>query len=115
MIDDMTTGSDYLLTGDFSSAQMGGINGLDQGVLTLVFSPTSGTLLNYFSDPSDLFALTLDLSTTFGENMFSASFFGVGNGNITSRDVYEPGVLSLLLMGIGLVGASTMRRLWIAR
>jgi hypothetical protein len=110
-IDDMTTGSDFLLTGDFAAAQMGGADGADQGVLTLVFSPTSGTLMSYFSDPSDLFALTLNLSSLFGEGMFDSSFDGFGNGNITSRkEVYEPGVLSLLVLGVGLIGISGWHR-----
>mgnify|MGYP001604329974 CR=1 FL=1 len=110
-IDDMTTGSDFLLTGDFATAQSGGADGTGLGVLTLIFSPTGGTLTNYFSDPSDLFALTLNLNPTFGEFMFENNFSGFGNGNITSRkEVYEPGVLSLLMLGTGLIGISGWRR-----
>lgn len=102
--------SGTLLTGDFSSAQMGGLDGSNQGSLTLVFSPTGGSLFSYFSNPSDLFALTLNLTSNFGAGMFGSDFSGVGNGNITSRTIPEPGVLSLLVVGLGLLGVSGWQR-----
>lgn len=103
--------SGALLIGSFSAAQMGGLDGGNQGSLTLTFSPTGGSLMTYFSNPSDLFALTLNLSSNFGATMFGSDFSGVGNGNITSRTaVPEPGVLSLLIVGVGLLGVSGWQR-----
>jgi hypothetical protein len=113
-IDDNTTAADYLLTGVFTAAQMGGADGNDNGVLSLEFSPTGGTLLNYFSDPSGMLALVFNLgSYAFGEGMFDSSFTGSVNGNIVSgNEVYEPGVLSLLLAGVGLITVSGLYRRW---
>jgi hypothetical protein len=104
--------SGSLLTGAFSLAQMGGLDGGNQGALSLVFTPTGGSLLSYFSNPSDLFALTLNLSTLFGTDMFLSDFSGIGNGNITSRSttVSEPGMVSLLIVGLGLLGVSGWHR-----
>lgn len=105
--------SGSLLTGAFSLAQMGGLDGGNQGALSLVFAPTGGSLLSYFSNPSDLFALTLNLSTVFGSDMFLYDFSGIGNGNITSRTtttVSEPGMVSLLIVGLGLLGISGWHR-----
>ena len=111
IVDDMTTGSDYLLTGDFAGAILEGFNGTGIGTLTLAFTPTDGTLMSYFSDPSDLLAFTFNLSPSFGESMFEADFSGFGNGYIVSRrSVYEPGVLSLLMLGAGLIGISGWHR-----
>jgi hypothetical protein len=104
-----STGS--LLTGAFNLAQMGGLDGGNQGSLSLVFAPTGGSLLQYFSNPSDLFALTLNLSTLFGSTMFNYDFTGISNGNVTSRStVSEPGMVSLLIVGIGLLGISGWHR-----
>jgi hypothetical protein len=76
-----------------------------------VFAPTGGSLLQYFSNPSDLFALTLNLSTLFGSTMFNYDFTGISNGNVTSRStVSEPGMVSLLIVGIGLLGISGWHR-----
>jgi len=102
--------SGSLLTGSFSLAQMGGLDGGNQGALSLIFTPTGGSMLSYFSNPSDLFALTLNLSTLFGSNMFLFDFTGTGNGNITSRSVSEPGMVSLLIVGLGLLGVSGWHR-----
>jgi len=104
-----------LLTGAFSLAQMGGLNGGNTGALSLIFSPTGGSLMSYFSNPSDLFALTLNLTSAFGANMFNTNFTGSGNGNITSRStptttVSEPGLVSLLIVGLGLLGVSGWHR-----
>lgn len=108
---DVSDSSGNLLTGSFSLAQIGGLDGGNQGALSLVFSPTGGSLLSYFSNPSDLFALTLNLSTLFGSNMFLSDFSGIGNGNITSRStVSEPGMVSLLIVGLGLLGISGWHR-----
>ena len=109
---DISDGSGSLLTGDFSLAQMGGLDGGNQGALSLVFAPTGGSLTSYFSNPSDLFALTLNLSTLFGTDMFKYNFSGIGNGNITSRTttVSEPGMVSLLVVGFGLLGLSGWHR-----
>ncbi|MGB5474151.1 MAG: PEP-CTERM sorting domain-containing protein [Gammaproteobacteria bacterium] len=99
--------SGSLLTGGFSLAQMGGLDGSDQGALSLLLTPTGGSLLSYFSDPSDLFAMTLNLSTPFGADIFSGDFTGDVNGNVTSRaSVPEPGIISLLIVGLGLFGIS---------
>jgi PEP-CTERM motif len=100
-----------LLSGAFSLAQLAGLNGSNQGALSLFFTPTGGSLSSYFSNPSDLFALTLNLSMPFGTNMYSSNFTGIGNGNITSRTaVPEPGVISLLAAGLGLLGISGWHR-----
>jgi hypothetical protein len=107
--------SGSLLTGAFNLAQMGGLNGGNQGALSLIFAPTGGSLMSYFSNPSDLFALTLNLTSAFGANMFNSNFTGSGNGNITSRStptttVSEPGLVSLLIVGLGLLGVSGWHR-----
>ncbi len=100
-----------LLSGAFSLAQLAGLNGSNQGALSLFFTPSGGSLSSYFSNPSDLFALTLNLSTPFGANMYSSDFNGIGNGNITSRAaVPEPGVISLLVVGLGLLGITGWHR-----
>ena len=108
----ITDNTGDLLTGSFNLAQMGGLNGGNQGALTLIFSPASGSLLQYFSNPSDLFALTLNLSTLFGANMYNFDFSGSANGNVTSRttNVSEPGIVSLLVVGLGLLGISGWHR-----
>jgi len=100
-----------LLTGAFSLAQLGGLDSTNQGALSLFFTPGGGSLSSYFSNPSDLFALTLNLSAPFGANMYSSDFTGIGNGNITSRAaVSEPGIISLLVIGLALFGISGWHR-----
>ena len=99
-----------LLTGSFSALQLAGLDGGDQGSLALQFTPTGGSLLSYFSDPSDLLALTLNLSTGFGSNLFDSDFRAASNGNIISATVPEPNAMSLLAVGLCLLGISTCFR-----
>lgn len=99
-----------LLTGSFSALQLAGLDGGDQGSIGLQFTPTGGSLLSYFSDPSDLRALTFNLSTGFGSTMFYTDFRAASNGNITSATVPEPNAVMLLVVGLCLLGISSCFR-----
>lgn len=99
-----------LLEGSFSAVQLAGLDGGDQGSLGLQFMPTGGSLLAYFTDTSDLLALTLNLSTGFGGAMFATNFSALSNGNVISGSVPEPNAVLLLALGLFLFGVSAACR-----
>ncbi len=99
-------GSTTLLQGELTKLMMGGLNGMNAGVLIAQFNPTGGTLLNKFAVGARLFSLQLNLSTKFGADMFARSFGGKADGRLyapASVSVPEPGVLILFLLGLGVL------------
>jgi hypothetical protein len=98
--------STVLLEADLNALQMRGANGSDFGLMTATFAATGGSLLNSFSS-SELFALQLNLTTTFNEGMFRSDFRGQIDGNLKSSAVPEPDIMALLAMGLVLMSLVT--------
>ncbi len=99
---EIADGGSSILAGELTGLEMLGANGLDWGVLSAKFTPTSGLLQNSFSSPSDFFALTLNLNTIFNGEMYSNNFSGAVDGILHSRalTVPEPGMLALYLIAL---------------
>lgn len=96
--------SSLLLSGDFLSLDMRGVNGWDQGTMTGTITATGGTLATLFGT-GNLIALNFNLSTNFDPLMFNSSFTGNIDGRIEgSAAVSEPGPLALLGIGLVLLG-----------
>ena len=102
---DLEIAGGSLLAGELSGLEMRGINGFASGVLNALFTPTAGSVQNLFSDPSDLFALTLNLTSVFDTAMFNSDFSGLVDGSLHSRalTVPEPGVVMLYFVGLFLL------------
>jgi len=92
-----------LLEAELNSLQMRGANGSDFGLMLATFRATGGSLLSSFSR-SGLFALELNLSTTFANDMFRSDFVGDLNGNLKSTAVAEPRILAILATGLVFIG-----------
>jgi len=102
-----------LLTGDFHTASITGVNGTNTGSGTAYFYVTGGTLQSQFTSPcfgnplcGGMVNLNFNLTSTFGSSMFSYDFSGQTKGDIAP--VPEPG--TLLLLGSGLLAARIASR-----
>lgn len=95
-----------LLEGSFNDLTVYGGNGLDFGVVNGTFASTGGSLATEFG-LGTLFALELNLSTLFSNNIFLDDFTAEVNGQITGEPavtVPEPAMLALLGLGVLLIG-----------
>ncbi len=105
------TSASPVLTGTLSNMEISGVDGDNTGVLTGFLHPTGGLAYSYFSDPSDVIALDFNLSTSFGQSMYAASFDGQINGQIEAAPaVPVPATLPLLASGLGVLGVAMRRR-----
>jgi hypothetical protein len=111
LVDDLTIldgdGITVLLTAQFASLSLEGTNGSNRGEVIGLLNATGGSLMSMF-DGSDLFALQLDLNTSFSSTMYRSDFSGMVDGNIEGRSVPEPSLLALL--GIGMLVAGFARK-----
>ncbi len=109
---DLEIGGGSLLAGELTGLELLGANGLDWGVLNARFTPTAGSLQTSFSDPSDFFALTLNLSTIFSGEMYNKNFSGSVDGLLHSRAIAvpEPGMMVLYAMALLLFAGFYRRR-----
>ena len=107
-------GPTTLLEGEILDLIITGANGLDFGILSGNFTPTAGSLLADFTNPSGVFALELNLTTPFGAGMFDSNFTGQSDGRVSAEaalppeaiPIPEPGTLALLTMSLfGLVAS----------
>ena len=102
-------GATTLLEGEILDLLIKGPNGLDFGVLAANFTPTAGSLLGDFTDPSGIFALELNLTSVFSPAMFESDFSGQTDGRVTTgaaippSEIPEPGIFALLALSLGLV------------
>jgi len=104
--------SNLLLTGEFSSLAMRGVNSLNQGIVNGTLSANGGSLLSEFGS-SNLIALEFNLDTVFSSTMFDRSFGGEIDGRLEGGSaglvtVPEPSIVSLL--GLGMVMLTITRR-----
>jgi len=97
-----------LLTADFVSLDMRGVNGWDQGTMSGLISATGGSLASMFGQ-GNLIALNFNLTTVFDPAMFNSGFTGSIDGRIVGT-VPEPGPMALLGLGLVLVGAVRVLR-----
>ncbi len=107
-----------LLVADLTTAELAGPAGWDFGRLLGEITPTGGTVAQGFTDPSPLFALSLNLTTPFGAQMFDADFSGRVNGRILAlaaaphpvNAVPEPTTALLFSAGLLLLFVTTRSR-----
>jgi len=107
-----------LLLGDITSAELAGPKGWDLGRLIATVTPTNGTVAQSFTDPSPLFALSINLTTPFSAQMFDADFSGRVNGRILALNavpqalnaVPEPSTALLFSAGLFLLFVATRSR-----
>jgi hypothetical protein len=105
------TASSPVLTGSLSNLEVSGVDGDSDGVLTGYLHPIGGLAFSYFSDPSDIIALQFDLTTSFSQSMYAASFSGQVNGQVESAPAVPlPWSWPLFISGLGLVGLAGRRR-----
>ena len=97
--------SNNLLLGDFDNLEVLGRNGRDSGRVTGVMNATDGLLADMFG-AGQLIALVFNIDTFFGADMFDSSFSGKIDGRIEgeARAVPAPGILTLLGLGLALMG-----------
>lgn len=104
-----------LLDGSIISLSILGADGNDFGVLTGEVTPTGGSTLSDFSDPSSVFSLVLNLDTVFSATMFESSFTGHVDGRLeavptTPSELPVPAAIWLFGSGLlGLVGVARRR------
>jgi hypothetical protein len=102
-------GSD-LLSGALVGLTMIGLDGFNLGSLYAEVMPDSGILLPEFTNPSDLLALQLNMTSVFGPDLFLSDFNAQVNGTLTSATpVPEPSTLGLL--GIVLLGLAVRAKI----
>ena len=94
-----------LLTANFDSLSLEGVDGGDRGEVIGLLSATGGSLMDTFAG-SDLFALQLNLDTVFSSTMYDTDFTGRVDGNIEAHSIPEPSSLALLGLGILIAGFS---------
>ncbi len=112
--DDLTViggGPELLLSGEFLDLVMSGVNdsvipGQNSGALDGVITATGGSLGGLFGT-GDLIALQFNLNTVFSPGMFRQDFRGEIDGRI--EGVPEPQILTLLGLGITLIGFARLR------
>lgn len=101
--------SNLLLTGNFSDLAVFGANGNSAGNVFGYLTATGGSLASSFGI-GNLVALQLNLNTTYSATMFDSSSVWAGNidGNIQGEpvNVPEPGIFSVLILGMLLIGFS---------
>lgn len=105
-IDDLTVtdgGLNSILTGDFVSLEMRGVNGLTQGAVSGVINATGGDFKSLFGT-GNLIAMEFNLSTGFGAEMFARDFVGDIDGRIEGQAVPEPTIMTLLGIGLIIIG-----------
>lgn len=108
--------STLLLTGEFSDLMLRGFNdsvlsGSNSGQLSGVINATGGILAAMYGEGS-LLALEFNLSTVFSPNMYRDSFSGFIDGSIDGVTVPEPMTLTLLGLGLALIGANRKIQAW---
>ena len=97
-----------LLEGEIMDLILRGEDGRDSGILAANFSPTAGSLLGDFADPSGIFALELNLTSVFGPGIFDEDFSGQADGRVTPGEAFPPSLIPepdlLVLLAMSLLG-----------
>ena len=111
-------GATTLLEGEILDLILRGADGLDFGILAGNFTPTAGSLLGDFTNPSGIFALELNLTSVFSSTMFNGDFSGQSDGRVTPGEALPPSAIpepdTLLLLALSLFGLAASQK-WIAR
>lgn len=96
-----------LLTGEFLSAKMLGVDGGNTGYGIAGFTVTGGTLAgDFMTGYGGMVNLAFNLNTAFSSTMFASDFSGDSKGDIAS--VPEPA--TLFLLGSGMIGFVALGR-----
>ncbi|MEM7542706.1 MAG: PEP-CTERM sorting domain-containing protein [Pseudomonadota bacterium] len=103
------------LQGNFIDLDFSGFNGVMFGQLTGTFSVLGGVAGGlyggFFSDPSEVFSISLTLSQVLDDSAFAGAFSGSVDGFIRSLgEVPVPEPTSLALIGLGLCGFAKVRK-----